>query len=335
MIMRVIIIGGTRFIGPEVVRQLLRQGHDITVFHRGETSDERTIGARHILGDRANLVSFREQFKSFRPDLILDMFPFTEFDARLLVDTFRGIVPRVVAISSMDVYRGYGVLWNTEKGPIMETPFTEDSPLRTSNQPHGENFDKITVEKIVMNQSDFRGTILRLPMVFGKNDRQHRLHEYLKRMDDGRPIILLDEMMAEWKWTRGYVENVAAAICMAIVNGKAAGQIYNVGEKHTSTELAWIEKIARCVRWPGRIVTMPDDDLPEPLRSEYNFKQHMECDTSRIGNELGFVNPVKFEEAMIRTIEWERNNPPDKIDPKDFDYGAEDEALETYESARA
>ena len=333
--MRVIIIGGTRFIGPEVVRQLLRQGHEITVFHRGETNDERTVGARHILGDRASLVSFRDQFQNYRPDLVLDMFPHTRADARLLADTFRGIVPRVVAISSMDVYRGYGVLWNTEKSPVLDPPFTEDSPLRTSNQPHGEKFDKISVEKIVMNQPDFRGTILRLPMVYGKSDRQHRLHQYLKRMDDGRKFILLDEIMAEWKWTRGYVENVAAAICMAIVNNRAAGKIYNVGEKHTSTERAWIEKIARCVRWPGRIVTMPDDNLPEHLRSEYNFKQHMECDTSRIGSELGYTEPIKFEEAMIRAVDWERKHPPAKIKPEDFDYDAEDKALEAYESVKA
>jgi nucleoside-diphosphate-sugar epimerase len=333
--MRVIIIGGTRFIGPEVVRQLLAQGHEVAVFHRGQTDDERASEARHIIGDRADLPDFRSKFEAFRPDIALDMIPMTQAEAGFLVETFRGIVPRIAAISSMDVYRGYGVLWNTEEGPVQPIPFTEDSPLRSSNQPHGDKHDKIAVERIVMNQPDFYGTILRLPMVYGKNDRQHRLFEYIKRMDDNRQVILLDEMHARWKWTRGYVDNVAAAICLAITNNMATGRIYNVGESRALTEAEWIEKIARCVRWPGRVVTMPKDYLPEHLQAVYNFNQHMEGDTARIRDELGYEEPVQFEEALIRTVTWERDNPPEKIDPEDYDYDKEDDAISSFEATGA
>jgi hypothetical protein len=38
---------------------------------------------------------------------------------------------------------------------------------------------------------------------------------YIKRMDDGRPAILLDEAYARWRWARGYVENIAHAIALA------------------------------------------------------------------------------------------------------------------------
>jgi hypothetical protein len=38
---------------------------------------------------------------------------------------------------------------------------------------------------------------------------------YIKRMDDGRPVILLDEAYARWRWARGYVENIAHAIALA------------------------------------------------------------------------------------------------------------------------
>jgi nucleoside-diphosphate-sugar epimerase len=331
--MRVVIIGGTRFIGPEVVRQLMKHGHEVTVFHRGQTNDERTARARHILGDRANLPSFREQFKNLHPDIVLDMLPLNGPDADLAVASIRGIVPRVIAISSMDVYRGYGILWNTEKGPIEPTPFGEDSPLRSSTEPHGEKHDKIAVERIVMNQPDFSGTILRLPMVYGKNDRQHRLFEYLKRMMDNRPAILMDKARADWRWTRGYLENVAAAICLAITDDRAAGKIYNVGEASALTEAEWVEKIGRCMRWPGKVVIVPKECLPEHLQSEYNFNQHMEGDTGRIREELGYTEPVQFEEALIRTIAWEQHHPPDTIDPDDYDYEKEDEALETYEGA--
>lgn len=332
--MRVIIIGGTRFIGPEVVRQLLRQGHEVAVFHRGQSNDSRADEAYHIFGDRTDLTSFRDRFKKFGADVALDMIPMNEPEATMLVDTFRGIAPRLVAISSMDVYRAYGVLWNTEKGPIEPMPLTEDSPLRSSNQPHGDKHNKIAVERIVMNQPDMAGTVLRLPMVYGKNDRQHRFFEYIKRMDDNRPVILLDEAHARWKWTRGYVENVAAAICLAVINDIAAGRIYNVGEAQTRSEAEWVEKLARCLRWPGRIVAMPKNDLPEHLRADYNFNQDMVGDSGRIRRELGYIEPVQFEEALIRTVAWERGNPPEEINPEDYDYEKEDAAFQAFASAR-
>jgi len=333
--MRVVIVGGTRFIGPEIVRQLLVRGHDVTVFHRGQTHDPRTDQARHIYGDRSQLPSFRADFRKIKPHIALDMLALNETDAGLFVETFHDIAPRLIAISSQDVYRGYGVLWNTEDGPPEPTPFTEDSPLRTSNRPHGDKHDKLAVEKLVMKQDGWAGTILRLPMVYGKGDRQHRLFEYLKRMDDDRPAILIDRLMHGWRWTRGYVDDVAAAVCLAIVSPEAAGRIYNVGQKTALSEGEWIEKIARCVRWPGKIVPLPRNYLPKHLQAEYNFRQDMAVDTSRIRNELGYRETVNFEEALIRTVEWERNHPPEKIDSKDFDYEAEDEARHAFEAAGA
>jgi nucleoside-diphosphate-sugar epimerase len=53
--MRVLILGGTRFIGPPVVRCLVEQGHSVTVFHRGLSTAQLPLGVQSILGDRNNL----------------------------------------------------------------------------------------------------------------------------------------------------------------------------------------------------------------------------------------------------------------------------------------
>ncbi len=60
------------------------------------------------------------------------------------------------------------------------------------------DYDKIPIERLVMNGPTIQGTVLRLPAVYGPNDGQHRLFEFLKRMDDQRPAILLDE-----RWRNG------------------------------------------------------------------------------------------------------------------------------------
>ncbi len=51
------------------------------------------------------------------------------------------------------------------------------------------------------------------------------------------------------------------------------------------------------------------------------------ADTSRLRSELGYTEPVSLDEALRRTVEWERENPPANVDPSRFDYAAEDAAL--------
>ena len=79
-----------------------------------------------------------------------------------------------------------------------------------------------------MGTTGLPGTVLRLPTVYGPGGYQHRLFEYLKRMDDGRPAILLGEGMASWRWTHGYVEDVALAVVLAVADEQAAGGVYPV-----------------------------------------------------------------------------------------------------------
>jgi nucleoside-diphosphate-sugar epimerase len=129
------------------------------------------------------------------------------------MNTFRGAVRRVVAISSQDVYRAYGVLMGAEPGPEEPVPLGEESPVRTKLYPYRDraqgpddllyNYDKIPIERAVMGDPGVLGTVLRLPMVYGPGDGQHRLFEYLKRMDDCRPAIILAEELATWKTSLG------------------------------------------------------------------------------------------------------------------------------------
>src|SRR5262249_40404967 len=168
--------------------------------------------------------------------------------------------------------------------------------------------------------------VLRLPMVYGPGDYLHRLFPYLKRMDDGRPAILLEQGQGEWRWTRGYVENVAASVALAVVDERAAGRIYNVGERDALSEVQWLRAVAQTVGWQGDVVAVPKDQLPRPLRLDLAWEHHLVMDTSRIRGELGYEEVVCREEALVRTVGWERAHPP-ALDAAVFDYAAEDAVL--------
>ncbi len=340
--MRILMIGGTRFIGPPVVRLLAELGHHVALFHRRPPEVKLPLDVQHILGDRRDhLADHAETFRRFEPDVVVDMIPITERDAQMVVGTFKGMTYRVVAISSQDVYRAYGRVNGTEPGPADPTPLTEDSPLRERLYPYRgdtprapndptrlfDDYEKILVERVIMSDPGLPGTVLRLPMIYGPHDYQHRVHQYLRRMDDGRPAIVVSDQMARWRWTRDYVENTAAAIALAITDDRAAGQIYNIGEMPALTLAEWIERIGLIAGWDGEVVVAPDYQLPEDMRAQAGFDQDLVADSSRIRDELGYQQPVPLDEALRETIVWERANPPAHADPPQPDYNTEDAIL--------
>src|SRR5262245_35935668 len=115
--MKILVLGGTRFIGAHAVRRLVARGFDVTVFHRGTSETELPAGVRHLHGDRARRGDHDAEFRRLAPDVVVALFAMTERDARLVVDVFAGVARRLVVVSSADVYRAYGRLVGTEPGP--------------------------------------------------------------------------------------------------------------------------------------------------------------------------------------------------------------------------
>ena len=112
--MKVLVIGGTNFIGPHVVRQLIEMKHEVVVFNRGQTTAELPPEVQHLKGDRHNLSDYKSEFDNLAPEVVLDMIPYTAKDARNVVSTFKSIAKRIVAISSQDVYRACNIIWQKE-----------------------------------------------------------------------------------------------------------------------------------------------------------------------------------------------------------------------------
>ncbi|MBD3298937.1 MAG: NAD-dependent epimerase/dehydratase family protein [candidate division Zixibacteria bacterium] len=333
MTTKTLILGGTRFIGPAVVCRLRAHNCDVTLFHRGQTGTELFPELTHIIGDREQLAQYRPQFESMSLDVVIDMAPLSEAHAHRVIDTFAGIAQRIVTISSCDVYQAYGKLIGIEDGPPGELPLTETSPLRTKHFPYrgqGEryyDYEKILVERATVESEDPRGTALRLPMVYGPLDYQHRLWPYLKRMRDRRPYIVLESGQADWRVARAYVEDVAEAIALAALDDTAAGTIYNVCETECYAEREWVECIARAIQWNGGVITVDAGQCPELIDEQFNPQHHLIVSSDRIRSELSYREVVDPKEALRTTIDWELDNPPEPDPVSEADYAKEDAAV--------
>jgi nucleoside-diphosphate-sugar epimerase len=343
--MKILLIGGSGFIGQFTAQHLQQNRHHVTVFHRGRTATPQ--GIEEILGDRQFLQDHQPEFRRHKFDVVVDFVLSSGRQAQQLMDTFRGIAGRVVGLSSMDVYRAWGVFYNMEPGGLQELPLTEDSELRTSRNTYppevlkrlrtslypwiDKEYDKIPVEQAVLGDPKLPGTVLRLPMIYGPGDPLHRFHPVLKRIDDGRRQIIFADDVAPLRTPRGYVEDVAEAVALAATSPQAAGRVYNVCEAESFGELDWARKIAAATSWAGEFVVLPHDRTPKHLLWPGNTAQHVIASSERIRKELGYRELLPREEAMRRTIEWERANPPSQPTAQ-FDYEAEDQAVAQFKA---
>jgi nucleoside-diphosphate-sugar epimerase len=316
--MKVLAIGATGFIGRHVLRLLADDGHEVAVLHRGQTAPNLRENVHDIRGNRDRLPECQEELQRFAPEVILDLIAYTERQAQELVNAFRGSGGRIVAVSSADVYRNYDGFRGNATAPPDATPLSENAPLRQTRYPYrghdmpftyAHDYEKILVEQLLLGDPRLPATVLRLPAVYGPEDKQHRLQPYLQHMsDDGIPI-LLEKGQARWRWTRGFVENVAAALALAVKDPRGVGRVYNVGDEPTFTEREWVERIAGVVGWEGEIVEVPRDELPEDIRQPVDWRYDLWTDTTALRTELGYAPPVPLDEALRRTVRWERSEP--------------------------
>jgi nucleoside-diphosphate-sugar epimerase len=287
---QIVVIGGTKFIGPHVVRALAALGHTLTVYHRGQTEADLPDGVRHIHSAAAAMpvLTFPDDLLRLEPDVVIHMVPLGERDTRAAVDAFRGRTRRIVALSSGDVYRAYGRFTGLEPGPVDAGPLAENSPLRTVLYPYRKDaksaddwlysYEKILVERAVLDEASIEGIVLRLPKVYGPGGNADLATVRAFRHEP------------QWRWTHGYVENVAAAVALAAVHASPGSRVYNVGEAHTPT-----------VR--ERLADLGDDLPPTPTSASIaNFAQDIVYDTRRIRQELGYAEPVAYEEGIRRTV---------------------------------
>jgi nucleoside-diphosphate-sugar epimerase len=323
---RVLVLGGTGFIGRPTVRRLVSSGHDVAVLHRGEsweTVSDVPAGVGSFVGDRRHIATYAPHLRAWKPEVVVDFIAFTETDVRGVLSALAGVARRLVVLSSLDVYRAYDRFTRVQSGPPEPTPIGEDAPLREVAFPRRRwasgpgdvawEYDKILVERAAQSDPQLPGTVLRLPAVYGPGDgRRRRVGAIVERIDSGSSALELDEELSRWRWTRGYVEDIADAIALASIDPRASGRTYNVGEEAPLSEGEWVSAIARVAGYAamgGKVVEKKRAELHPDVAREleaHDFAQDIVLDTSRIQRELGWRPRVPLDDGLAASIAWER-----------------------------
>jgi nucleoside-diphosphate-sugar epimerase len=324
--MRVMVLGGTRFIGAAIVEELAAHGHELLIVHRGEHEPDELPDADHLHADRRDLAHLRGPIDEFDPEAVVDNCAYSAADAETALAAVGGDV-RLLAVSSMDVYRAFGaVLAGTETDPL---PVDETSPVRSQRFPYrgrphpspdAETYEKLDVEAAYLARE---ATICRLPMVYGERDHQRREEPILRRLRAGRDRIPAGS--GTWLWTRGYVRDVAAGIRLALESDAAVAEILNLGEARTWSMGLWARHVVEAAASGAELIRIPDVLLPDDLKALGTVPQHLLVDSSKARDLLGWTETDPHE-ALHRSVAWHLEHPPEDADE---DFTADDRALAT------
>lgn len=312
--MTIVVLGGTGFIGSAVVQRLsARNPADVVAISRGKRQPP-PEGIRHEVADRRDSGALAAILSRHAPTALIDILPMTMSDAQPVLDAAAASGARYVMISSCDVYANYGGLVKLESPPPLAL-LDEDAPLRSrlypyrkpeDKTPDADSYDKIPIERAAAADPRLRATILRLPMVYGPGDGQHRFRWMVEAIRNGGPIAL-DERYARWRSTFGFITDVAEAIALAATDDRAAGRTYNLGEAPPVPTIVWLARIALAIGRDIDVTRVPPDqrgagaDMAEGADLAYDLA----ISTARIRTELAFAEPTPPAEAMRQTVDWE------------------------------
>ena len=318
--MRVVVLGGTRFIGRRIVTELLARGDEVLIVHRGETEPSDLPACRHLHTPRSAYGSVADEVRRFHPDAVIDTLAMSRADAEAVLPHLPDA--QLVLLSSMDVYEAFWLVLQEREGEPV--PLNEASRLRTIRYPYAviggrpSDYDKLEVEPSYVERG---ATVLRLAMIYGEHDHQRREEFILRRVRSGRTLIPIGA--GTWLWTRCYVGDVASAVLATLGNARVSGETVNIGEPAVRSMRGWAADILAAAGHPAELVTVPDALVPEDLSVTRSVAQNIVFDGYKAADLLGW-RPVDVQASLRRSVAWHLAHPPADSDP---DFSADDAAL--------
>lgn len=325
--MKVLIIGGTGVTGIPLVKQLLAQGHELTLLHRGNYAAQVPAGVAQIIAD------------PHAKDGLTDVLAGKKFDAaiatygrlRYVVQQLIGVTERVISVGgAAPIYKGFGEM--TAANP-WET--TEPTPLFLAEQhelSRAETADifsqmvRATEQQVMAMHQQGLLTIthFRYPLVYGPQNLCPAEWGLVKRALDGRKPLIMPAG-GRVIVSRGYSENVAHALTLALNNPAAsAGKIYNVCDAEQLPNYLWVEKVGKLLGHEFETIDIPFDLLPQGFRAsppQLLYRHHTTLDIGHLQHDLGYRDIVSVDEALARTVAYYRENPLAKDHPAALNLG--------------
>jgi 2'-hydroxyisoflavone reductase len=179
---RILVLGGTRFVGRAIVETALGRGDTVTMFNRGKSGPDLYPGVETVIGDRTADLSPLDG-REF--DAVIDVACYDPAAARLSAESFRDRTGRYVFVSTVSVYASQG----TTEAQLEDAPFAQ---LKPDSADFAENYgaNKALCEQVVREVYGDRALIGRPGLISGPHDPTDRFPYWPRRIARGGRVLV-------------------------------------------------------------------------------------------------------------------------------------------------
>lgn len=318
--MKVLVIGGTLFIGRLLVEELVKGGHEVSILHRKPKHD---FGRRveNLMADRGDAEAFQEALGSRRFEAVFD----TAYDwergttAAQVETAVRATVndrlSRYIFLSSVAAY-GDGL------------NHKESDPLAPDYHTVTYVRHKATAERLLFRMHAQRllpVVTFRPPFVYGPRNNYYREQFFWDRLRAGRPIIIPGDGHRLMQFV--YVNDLVEAMVRSMTEPRAVGEAFNIGDPKPLTQVEVVERLAKAANVEPTLARVPRDVIQQAggnvMEEPYYFGEYF--DLAPITMNIGKVTRLlkmkltPFDTGLKETYRWYTRNHKPRTSGFEFD----------------
>lgn len=301
--MRILVLGGTGLISTPLVSALKRDGHDVTLFNRGETPARHDWDVPTVHGNRNDFENFATTAKEIAPEVVIDFLTFDSHTAANAVEIFGPLdTKQYVFCSSAAVY-----------GRLEQMPATETAPHAPIGQYAQGKSEAEQVFMGALERNGFPVTILRPAHVYGPGQFLPSIWGYdaclVSRIRTEKPVIVPGDGFSGIDLV--YADDVAHAFAAVVRTPACVGRVYNIGPDEHRDWRRYLEIIGEVVEKPVNMIPMPTNiviagsppDASILLEQMYQFP--MIYDSNLLRDEVpSWSANTPLKTGVAKTIDW-------------------------------
>lgn len=314
--MKVLVLGGTGYLGRRISERFCDAGHEVTVVSRGRLHAGVLARVEHLQLDRKDRETFAAAFRGRRFDVVADNIAYERDDTVSAIRTFAGRAGHYLCTSSVAVYSKRFTtrpLLESDADLTLEPSEAEGGfhPSRGLAYAAGKRQAELELRR---HGDELPYTTLRAPIVVGPDDRTLRVWWFVQRIEDGGPLIV-----PEWGSGRifqvVFADDLADAFVAAAGNPAAFCKAYNIAQADVLTPETWIAGFAAALGTDAETARIPEELLAPAGLDGYALPiagrpfGHLLLDTGAARRDLGF-EPTAFEDWMRLTAAGCAASPP-------------------------
>lgn len=294
--MKILVLGGTQFVGYHIVKRLVEDQFEVITFNRGTRKGIHGAGVAEIYGDRHNFEEMQKKLKDVEFDYVVDVSGYDYNDVKNSYEAFRGkMIKGYLFISSSAVYRESEIQPIGEEFSIGENRFWGK---------YGT--DKIEAEGYLKYKKDTENlklTVLRPPYIYGEGNNVYREGYIFDRVGTGKKIIVPDNGKTLVQFI--HIEDVYKYV-KAVIEKNIWGEILNIGNKQAVSFRGWIGACMEAMGKNGEIVNFYYDEKGYNEREFFPFYNYQYFLNVEKADKLK-IEEIPLVEGLKRSLEWYQN----------------------------